>query len=259
MTPQSDLERGRAVLGSARKVLFLTGAGVSTDSGIPDFRGPKGLWTRDPDAEKLSDIRFYMASRAIRVKAWRQRCMQLRSNIAPNAGHRAIAAFEQTGRMLALITQNVDGLHAMAGSSTGKTIEIHGTIRRVRCMQCDRVVPMDEVLARIEGGEEDPPCLSCRGILKSDTISFGQALRPDAIERSMRLASTCDCIVAIGTTLQVYPVASIVPLAVDAGAALILVNAEATPMDDLARVVIRDPISASLPRLLQTPLEFGNA
>jgi NAD-dependent deacetylase len=246
-----ELELGRAALRRSEKVVFLTGAGISTDSGIPDFRGPQGVWTRDPDAEKLSNIRYYMASRAIRVKAWRQRLGQLRHNLAPNPGHLAIAAFEKTGRMLALITQNVDGLHQLAGTRADRLIEVHGTIRQVRCMACDRVVPMEQVLVRLNEGEDDPPCRSCGGILKSDTISFGQALRGDAIERATDHARACDCIVAVGTTLQVYPVASLVPLAIDTGALLIIVNGEPTPMDDLACAVIRLPISESLPSLLE--------
>lgn len=252
MGTSESLALARTLVRQARKLVFLTGAGISTDSGIPDFRGPQGVWTRDPDAEKLTNINFYLASREIRVKAWRQRLGQLRANHAPNAGHLAVAAFERTGRMHALVTQNVDGLHQLAGSSVDKLLEVHGTIRRVRCMACDRVIPMDAVLERLAQGEDDPPCRACGGILKSDTISFGQSLRAEVIDRAMQGARACDCIVAVGTTLQVYPVAALVPLAVEAGAPLIIVNAESTPMDDLAQALIRLPISESLPRILGT-------
>lgn len=235
---------------SSKRIVFLTGAGLSTDSGIPDFRGPAGVWTKDPDAEKLSDIRYYRASSEIRKKAWIQRIMQWEQIRLPNAGHLAIAAFERSNRLLAVITQNVDGLHQDAGTSSNKLIEVHGTIRRVRCLACDQQTSMGEALDRVRAGEADPACKSCGGILKSDTISFGQSLDPATIEQAIDAVASCDCLVAVGTSLQVYPIAGLVPQAVNAGAKLLIINHQPTPMDPLASLVLHESISEVLPLVL---------
>jgi NAD-dependent deacetylase len=235
---------------AARRIVVLTGAGISTDSGIPDFRGPQGVWTRDPQAEKMATIQHYVADREVRRRAWRMR-LESRSWLAePNAGHHALVALERRGTLDTLITQNVDGLHLKAGHSPERVIEIHGTTREVVCLDCGERAPMERALARVEAGEEDPPCRSCGGILKSATISFGQALVREDLRRAEQAARRCDLLLAVGSTLSVFPVAGVVPAAREAGARVVIVNAEATAMDDLADAILRGPISTLLPRLV---------
>lgn len=240
----------QVLIRAARAVTVLTGAGISTESGIPDFRGPNGVWTRDPEAEKLSDIRSYTASREIRVKAWKARAAHPAFTAQPNAGHRALADLERDGRLHTLITQNVDGLHQKAGTSDDKIVEIHGTVRDVECLSCGDRNPMETALARLRAGEDDPECRRCGGILKSATISFGQALREDELIRAERAARECDLFLAVGTSLTVYPVAALPDVAVMRGVPLIIVNAQPTPYDPAAVAVIRDPIGTILPSLI---------
>jgi NAD-dependent deacetylase len=239
----------RAWIGKAKRVVALTGAGISTDSGIPDFRGPQGLWTKNPKAEKLSDIRYYMSDPEVRRLAWQSRLEHPAWRARPNAGHRALVELERRGKLHALITQNIDELHQVAGNSPEKVIEVHGTVRKVVCMECGERAPMEKALARVRAGEADPPCRSCGGILKSDTISFGQALVPGVIDRAMQAAAEAEVLLAIGSTLQVYPVAGAVPAAKAAGAKVVIINAEPTAMDELADAVFNDSISEVLPRL----------
>jgi NAD-dependent deacetylase len=231
----------RLVASSAR-IVALTGAGISTESGIPDFRGPNGVWTRNPKAERLSNIHAYMADPEVRKLSWQTRLDHPAWHAEPNDGHRALAALEQAGKLHALITQNIDGLHQRAGSSPATVIEVHGTMRDVMCMACGWRAPMQPVLERVRSGEDDPACTSCGGILKSATISFGQPLVPEVIDRAVRAAQHADLLLAIGSSLQVYPVAGIVPSAKASGARLVIINAEPTPFDDLADVVLREPI-----------------
>jgi NAD-dependent deacetylase len=249
--PPADLATVRRWIDAAERVVVLTGAGLSTESGIPDFRGSQGLWTRDPDAEKLSDIRYYMSDPVIRKKAWQSRLAHPAWDAQPNAGHAAIVALERRGKLHALITQNVDGLHQKAGSSQALVIEVHGTVLRVVCMECGWRGPMRETLTRIVAGEPDPPCRLCGGILKSDTISFGQNLVPETIDRALAAAAEADVLLAAGTSLQVYPIAGVVPLARDAGARIVIVNAQPTPFDAIADAVFREPIGITLPQILR--------
>jgi NAD-dependent deacetylase len=234
--------------GSAR-IVALTGAGISTESGIPDFRGPQGVWTKNPQAEKLSDIHCYMSDPEVRKLAWKGRVDHPAWHAEPNEGHRALVNLERRGKLHALVTQNIDGLHQRAGNSPGKVIEVHGTVREVMCMNCGWRGPMQQVLERVSAGEGDPPCESCGGILKSATISFGQALIPEVIERAMRAAEQADLLLAVGTSLQVYPVAGAVPVAKAAGARVVIVNAEPTPFDEMADAVLRKRIGEVLPAL----------
>jgi NAD-dependent deacetylase len=240
----------RSWVDGAAKVVMLTGAGISTESGIPDFRGPQGVWTKNPRAEKLSDIRYYMNDPEVRRESWKGRLEHPAWNAKPNAGHLALAALEQRGKLHALITQNIDGLHQMAGNSQDVVIEVHGTVRDVVCMACGMTAPMQKALDRVRAGEEDPPCRDCGGILKSATISFGQALVPDVINRAMDAAAQADLFFAIGTSLQVYPIAGAVQAAHEAGAKIIILNAEPTPFDGIADFVSRDPIGTILPQLV---------
>ena len=234
--------------------MVLTGAGISTDSGIPDFRGPQGVWTKNPEAEKLSNIHYYMADPDVRKRAWQGRLQHPAWRAVPNAGHDALVQLERRGLLLALVTQNIDGLHQRAGNSPELVIEVHGTVHDVICMRCGTRGQMQETLDRVRAGDEDPPCLECGGILKSATISFGQALVPDVIERAARAAADADLFMAVGTSLQVYPVAGLLPLAKKAGARVVIANAEPTAMDHLADAVISSPISAVLPLMCEWPL-----
>ncbi|HTP62930.1 MAG TPA: NAD-dependent deacylase [Burkholderiales bacterium] len=249
---QANIGVVRRWVDAAKRVVVLTGAGISTDSGIPDFRGPQGVWTKNPLAEKLSNIHYYMADPEVRKAAWKARMDHAAWSAKPNPGHLALAALEKRGKLHALITQNIDELHQMAGNSAGKVIEVHGTMRKVVCMSCGMTAPMRKALDRVRAGEADPPCRDCGGILKSATISFGQALVPEVIDAAMRVAAEADLFLSVGTSLQVYPVAGVLPLARGAGAKIIIVNAEATPFDDIADAVFRESISQVLPELLQS-------
>jgi NAD-dependent deacetylase len=245
------IEKVQGWVDEAVRVVVLTGAGISTESGIPDFRGPQGVWTRNPRAEKLSNIHYYMADPEVRKESWKARLDHPAWNAKPNAGHLALAALEKRGKLHALITQNIDELHQMAGNSPDKVIEVHGTVRKVVCMECGMTAPMQKALDRVRAGEEDPPCRDCGGILKSATISFGQALVPDVIERAMRAAGEADLFLSIGTSLQVYPIAGAVEVAEASGAKIVILNAEPTPFDEVADAVFREPIGTVLPQLLQ--------
>ena len=243
------IEEVRSWIDQAQRVVVLTGAGISTDSGIPDFRGPQGVWTKSPAAEKLSNIRYYMADPEVRKASWRSRMAHPAWQAQPNPGHRALVALERRGKLHALITQNIDELHQLAGNSSERVIEVHGTMRKVVCMSCGRLAPMQETLERVRAGEEDPPCRDCGGVLKSATISFGQALVPAVIEQAMRAAAEAEVFLAVGTTLQVYPVADTLPTARAAGAKIAILNAEATPLDPLAHARLSGSISEQLPRI----------
>ena len=243
------IDLARSWIASSSRIVALTGAGISTESGIPDFRGPQGIWTKNPKAEKLSNIHYYMSDPEVRRLAWQQRLNHPAWHAEPNAGHLALANLERTQKLHALITQNIDGLHQKAGNSPAKVIEVHGTVREFVCMSCGIRGPMPVVLGRVRAGEEDPPCRDCGGILKSATISFGQQLVPDVIDRAMVAAGEADLLLAVGSTLQVYPVAAAVPRAKAAGARIVIVNAEPTHFDDLADTVIQQRIGDVLPAI----------
>ena len=233
-------------------VAILSGAGISTDSGIPDYRGPNGLWRRDPEAEKLVTYDFYMDDPEIRRRSWQMRRKNRTLRAEPNAAHRAVAELERSGVPLRVITQNVDGLHQLAGMPARKVIELHGTTRTVVCTKCHAKGPMEDALARVAAGEEDPPCLECGGILKSATVMFGQRLDPVVLGEAMAITKACQVFIAVGSSLQVQPAAGLAGLAADHGARLIIVNAEPAPYDERADKVVREPIGTALPKLLRT-------
>jgi NAD-dependent deacetylase len=233
----------------ARAVAVLTGAGISTDSGIPDFRGPQGLWTRNPGAEKLSTYQAYVSDPAVRRRSWRARRDHPAWRAEPNHAHAALAGLARSGLVTSVITQNIDGLHQKAGTPADRVIELHGTMFSVVCVSCGNRSPMAGALARVDAGEEDPPCPRCGGILKSATVMFGQPLDPDVFTRARRAAAACDVFLAVGSTLTVEPAASLCRVAVAAGAALVIVNRDPTPYDPLAAEVIRDPIGEAVPRI----------
>ena len=237
-------------LSGARRICVLTGAGISTDSGIPDYRGPQGVWTRDPDAEKLVTLSWYLADPDIRLRSWLMRRDLQAAAVRPNAGHAALVDLERQGRLRALLTQNIDGLHQAAGSSPGAVHELHGTVHAVECTDCGDRTPMEDALARVAGGEPDPACRVCGGVLKSATVYFGQALDAGVLDAAAAAAADCDVFLAVGTSLGVHPAAGLVEVAAAHGARVVIVNAQPTPYDDLADLVVRTPISEALPRLV---------
>jgi len=237
MSDSDQIDEVRSWIGQAKRVVVLTGAGIST---------------KNPQAEKLSNIHYYMSDPEVRKAAWKSRMEHPAWTAKPNAGHFALAELEQRGKLHALITQNIDELHQMAGNSPDKVIEVHGTVRKVVCMACGITAPMQKALDRVRAGEEDPPCRDCGGILKSATISFGQQLVPEVIDRAMRAAGEADVFIAIGTSLQVYPIAGAVEVASRAVARIVILNAEETPFDVMANAVFRRPIGEVLPPLLTT-------
>jgi len=245
----NDLQTLQQWIDNARRVVVLTGAGISTDSGIPDFRGPQGLWTRNPAAEKMSNINYYVADREVRKAAWQARLHSPAWTAKPNAGHNALVELERRSKLQALITQNIDGLHQRAGNSAERVIEVHGTMHGVICLDCGWKGPMEETLERVRAGEDDPSCRHCGGMLKSDTISFGQQLVPEVIQRALTAAQETDFLLSIGTSLQVYPVASAVPYAKSAGARVVIMNAQPTPFDGIADAVLTGSISEILPQI----------
>lgn len=246
----AQVEAAAKLVAAARHVVVLTGAGISTDSGIRDFRGRNGLWTKNPDAERASDIRFYTADPEVRRRVWRSRVDSPLRDAKPNPGHLALVELERAGRLDLLVTQNVDGLHLAAGHDPSRVIEIHGTSREAVCLQCGDRMPIDVVLDRVRAGEEDPTCLLCGGILKSATISFGQQLVQADLARSEAAAANCDLLLAVGSMLTVYPAAGLVPTAARRGASIVIVNDSPTDLDMLADVVVRGSISEVLPEIV---------
>jgi NAD-dependent deacetylase len=247
----AELTKIASWLRDASYVVALTGAGISTESGIPDFRGPQGVWTKNPEAEKTATLSHYMSNPDVRRQSWQNRVRGAYFTAEPNAAHRALVDLERAGALHALVTQNVDGLHLAAGTTPEILVEIHGTVHDVKCMSCDWRGPMQETLVRVRAGEDDPACLACGGILKSATISFGENLVVDDLERSQLAAARADVFLALGTSLGVYPAAALPQLALRAGARLVIVNEQETPFDDLAEAVVRAKLGEVLPRVAE--------
>ncbi len=243
----------RGLVDQSTNIVILTGAGISTDSGLPDFRGPNGIWTKNPEAEKASTISNYVNEPSVRKANWALRAEgRLWANVLPNDGHRALLPLQERGVLHTLVTQNVDELHQMSGIDDSLVVEIHGTTRKAGCLSCDYRTSMEAILDRVRAGEEDPDCPNCGGIMKSATVSFGQPLVAEDLHRAQLAADAADLLIAIGSTLTVNPIASIVPRAVRNGAALIVVNAEPTPFDMVANAVVRGSISDVLPDIIGT-------
>jgi NAD-dependent deacetylase len=249
------LTEAQRIVGDARHIVVFTGAGISTDSGIPDFRGPNGLWTKNPAAEKAATLQNYLADPDVRAVAWQNRLNTPAWTARPNAGHGAIVELERQGRLHAVVTQNIDGLHQKAGTDPDRVIEVHGTVWFTRCWDCSDRRPMEFSLDRVRAGEADPSCLACGGILKSDTISFGQALVPEVIDRALRVSDECDVLLAVGSTLSVFPAANCVPRAKAAGARVVIVNGDETAMDRYADVRLLGRIGEILPDLVTSTPE----
>lgn len=253
-TRSSAIERAREAIAVAKRIVVFTGAGISTDSGIPDFRGPNGLWTKNPKAEKASNITHYLNEPEVRQAAWQNRLTTPAWSAKPNVGHAALVDLERQGRLHALVTQNIDGLHQKAGNDPAKVVEVHGTVWFTRCWDCDDRRPMEHSLERVRAGDPDPSCLECAGILKSDTISFGQALVPEVIDRALRASDECDLLLAVGSTLSVFPAANCVPRAKAGGAPVVIVNGDETSMDRYADHLLIGQIGEILPDLFAPQL-----
>jgi NAD-dependent deacetylase len=245
----TQIDRVARLVNDAGRIVVLSGAGISTDSGIPDYRGPNGLWTKNPLAEKTSTLSHYLNDPAVRRFAWQTRVNSPAWRAEPNAGHRALVDLERGGNLHALVTQNIDELHQRAGSDPDKVVEVHGTMRRYHCWTCHDEGPMEVMLERVRAGEDDPACLLCGGVVKSATISFGQALVPEVIARALQTAEEADVLLAVGTSLKVYPVKNMIPRAKAAGATVIIVNGEPTAMDHLAHHVLTGSTTELLPAI----------
>lgn len=241
----------QALVGAAQEIVVLTGAGISTASGIPDFRGPQGVWTKDPAAQRSSNIADYVADADVRKRVWQMRLASPAWTAEPNPGHLALVELEHQGRLQTLLTQNIDGLHQAAGNSPSIVVELHGTMREVMCLTCGDRGPMEPVLDRLRLGEADPDCHRCGGMLKSATVSFGQSLAAADLIRAERAAVACDLLLAVGSSLTVSPACNLVDLASATGAKVVIVNAQPTPYDRGADAVVREPISEVLPQLVR--------
>ncbi len=234
-------------LEESRRAVAFTGAGISTESGVPDFRSPGGIWS------KYKPVMFqdFLASADARRQYWRMKkegYWEMR-RARPNAGHQALARLEAAGKLAAVITQNIDGLHQDAGSR--RVVELHGTSRSVVCLQCEARCDPDAIQARLESGEEIPLCDRCGGALKSATVSFGQMLPQDVLSDAINLCRGANLVLAIGSSLVVEPAASLPLQAKRDGARLVILNGTETPLDGIADVVLREPIGESLARVVQ--------
>jgi NAD-dependent deacetylase len=248
------------LLAASRRVTTFTGAGVSTESGIPDFRSPGGVWTRyDP-----RDFTFdrYVSSAEVRANAWAMRREFFARENRPNPAHLAIARMEAAGRAHGVVTQNIDGLHQLAGSTN--VVELHGTAREVVCIGpaprqgipdgCGFRAPYTWAFEQVDAGDPDPSCPECGGLVKSATVSFGQVLLPDVVEQAAELATTGDLMLTVGSSLQVRPAADLPVAAVEAGLPLVIVNDEPTPLDEIATLVVRGRAGEVLPAAVDRAL-----
>lgn len=236
------------LIAQSNKIVGFTGAGISTESGIPDFRSPGGVWSTN----RMIYFDEFLNDRDARIEAWRQKFLvwpEMRDAV-PNAGHLAFAELERQGRLQALITQNIDGLHQRAGNSDEIVIELHGTMTAAECLSCRLRIPMDDALARIAAGDVAPNCNECGGLLKPATISFGQPMPGLPMQMAAIAAQTCEVFIAVGSSLVVYPAASFPEIAKESGATLIIINRTETPLDGIADLVIREEIGQVLPKLI---------
>ena len=239
-----NIDQAIDVLATKREILVFTGAGISTESGIPDFRGPAGVWTRVDPSDFTIDR--YLADPGVRARSWAMRSDSGILGAFPNAGHTAIAQLWETGRMLGCVTQNIDGLHVAGGLPETAIVELHGNAHTTSCVVCGSTAASTEVLARVEAGEPDPRCLECGGILKVDVVFFGEPMPAAAMTRALAMAAACDAVIAVGSTLAVYPAAYVPLTAAEAGASLVIINQGPTDLDDRAQVCVAEPAGETL-------------
>lgn len=245
-----EMSAAASMIAAARSVAVLTGAGISTDSGIPDFRGPEGIWTKNPAAERASNLQVYLSDPEVREANWQVMASGVWNQKRPNIGHRALVDLERSGRLHTLVTQNVDGLHLMAGTDPEHLVEIHGTVWRSMCLSCGIQAAIEVVLERVRNGELDPTCLDCGGLLKRATVSFGQSLFAGDLDRALSAAQEAEILLAVGTTLAVGPVNQMVLEAVRSGRPVVILNGGPTEMDELAEVVVQGQIGLLLPNIV---------
>ncbi|MCP4682758.1 MAG: sigma factor regulator FecR [Desulfobacterales bacterium] len=244
------IKKGADMIANAQKILVFSGAGLSTESGIPDFRSPGGLW------EKYDPSDFYyqkiISDERARAKYWEMIAdvYEIMKGALPNHAHMAIKTLEDTGKLAVIVTQNIDGLHHLAGNSPDKIIEIHGTVATVSCLSCGKSYGKDEIIKRLKSGVKVPYCDDCSGILKPDSISFGQAMPEDKMARAFKIAGASDLCIVLGSSLVVYPAASVPSHAIQSGAGLMVINRETTPIDGQADLVIHDSVSKALGRMV---------
>jgi len=239
-----SVDRAIEVLATRESILVFTGAGISTESGIPDFRGPDGVWTRVDPADFTLDR--YLSSSETRRRSWAMRSESGVLDAEPNDGHFAIFALWETGRMVGCVTQNIDGLHAAAGLPVEAIVELHGNARTTSCVTCKASLPTSDVAARVAAGEPDPCCAECGGILKVDVVFFGENMPATEMTRAMAMAAECDAVISIGSTLSVYPAAYVPLTAVEAKAPLVIINQGETDLDQFASVIIDEPAGTTL-------------
>ena len=239
----------RKLVSAASRIVGFTGAGISTESGVPDFRSPNGVWAQN----RIVDFQEFVSSEAGRIEYWRQKALAWPAmrDAQPNAGHRAFVELHRQGRLDALVTQNIERLHQRSGLPADKVLELHGTTTEAVCLACGDRITSDEACRRIEDGERAPRCRECGGFLKPATISFGQAMPHDVMVQAKVAAETCDLLLAVGSSLVVEPAASIPRVARQAGARLIIVNRDPTPLDGIADAVVQGEIGAVLPELVR--------
>jgi len=238
------IDRAIELLAVKESILVFTGAGISTESGIPDFRSPDGVWTRIDPADFT--IERYLSSSEIRQRSWEMRTGSGVLDAVPNEGHAAITALWDTGRMIGCVTQNIDGLHNAAGLPKEALVELHGNVRTTSCVDCGTAMPTETTLSRIDAGESDPHCLECGGILKVDVVFFGESMPEAEMTRALALATASDAVIAVGSTLSVYPAAYVPLTATESGAPLIIINQGATDLDPLAAMTIDAPAGTTL-------------
>lgn len=244
------IAKGADLINKAEKILVFSGAGLSTESGIPDFRSPGGLWSKyDP-----SDFYFdkIISDEKARVKYWQMstETYQIIKDAVPNRAHLAIKTLEDMEKLIAIVTQNIDRLHHKAGNSPDKIIEIHGTVSSVSCLDCGKTYDRDDIEERLRSGVKVPYCDDCSGILKPDTISFGQAMPTEKMALAFTYAQECNLCIVLGSSLVVYPAASVPAHAVERGAALMIINRDETPLDSQADVVIHESVSSALGQMV---------
>ena len=251
MEKKDPLVEATKLFREASKILVFTGAGMSTESGIPDFRSPGGIWSKyDPNDFLYQRI---ISDNRAREKYWKMSTeyYETMKTALPSPGHLAIKQLEDMGKLLAVVTQNIDNLHQKAGNSIDLVIEVHGSAFSVSCQSCGKQYDRDLIEERLRSGIKAPACEACSGVLKPDTISFGQAMPQDKVQESLRLARECDLCLVLGSSLVVYPAASIPAYAVERGARLIIINRDETPLDGSADLVIHDTVGVVLPKILE--------
>jgi NAD-dependent deacetylase len=243
-------QKAAELITAARKLVVFSGAGISTESGIPDFRSPGGIWSRF-DPEDFTYQKFVSDPEA-RRKQWRMLGEgHLTTNAQPNPAHYAIAELDRMGKLDCVITQNVDNLHHKAGVPAEKVFELHGNVQWAVCLSCGRRYPFERIKARWEGGEEIPDCEECGGMLKPDAVLFGEALPQEVLAEASRRSSDCDLFIVVGSTLIIYPAAYMPVYAVRAGARLVIVNLSDTPLDAQADVLIRARAGEAMSRIVE--------